>query len=105
MGPKVQKEAYLTVSWLANDKRLVFESFDMLKTNDNLRRGIWPWKGDNVSGSNKVVISKGITKKLLEPKTKYKHLMTGPGPLLTMEILSKTSYISLKRIGRMQNRH
>ena len=69
------------VLWSANNKRLVFKLFDVLETNDNLQRGIWPRKGDNVSGSNKVVVRKNIAKKLLETKAKYKHLMKDPQAL------------------------
>ena len=53
----------------------------MLETNNNLQRGIWPQKDDNMSGSNKVVVRKNIAKKFLETKAKYKYLMTDPQAL------------------------
>ena len=97
MSFQVQKPAYPTVLWSANNKHLVFKLFDMLETNDNLQRGIWPQKGDNVSGLNKVVVCKNITKKLLETKTKYKHLMTNLQALTHYENSVKNQLHKLKK--------
>lgn len=72
--PKPTKESYPVIAWVADDKQLTHELFNTLKENDAIRRGIWPRKGETVSGISKAVHRRSLAKKFLEKEPKFKEL-------------------------------
>ncbi|MCJ1469693.1 hypothetical protein MMC07_008329 [Pseudocyphellaria aurata] len=62
--PKAQ--SYPTLRWNANNKRLIHELFNVLDDAPSIRKGLWPRRGESVSGGAKVIHRKNLARKLLE---------------------------------------
>ena len=78
MPPKKSKSEslYPTVIWSANNKRLIWMIFTVLEEDDTIRRGIWPRKGDTVSGKSKATHYKNLAQKVLATEPEFYPIVT-----------------------------
>ena len=73
---KAKQGLYPTVVWSANNKGLIWMIFTILEEDDTNRRGIWPWKGDSVSGISKSTHYKNLAQKVLVTEPEFQPLVT-----------------------------
>lgn len=60
----------------ANNKRLIWMIFTALEEDDTIRRGIWPRKGDSVSGKSKSTHYKNLAQKVRVSEPEFQPLVT-----------------------------
>lgn len=73
---KAKQGPYPTVVWSANNKRLIWMIFTVLEEDDTIRQGIWPRKGDSVSGKSKSTHYKNLAQKVLVSEPEFQPLVT-----------------------------
>ncbi|MCJ1422839.1 hypothetical protein MMC29_000719 [Sticta canariensis] len=83
--PRPTENGYPVIAWTANDKRLTHELLSILHKNDTLRRGVWPRRGENISGQNNPITKsdhrRNIARKLLKNESRIIDLLEDPKAL------------------------
>lgn len=59
----------------ANNKQLIWMIFIVLEKDDTIRRGIWPQKGDSMSGKSKSTHYKNLAQKVLISESEFQPLV------------------------------